>query len=321
MLLFVCSLFVLTAAEVISSNIAVGANIAFPAYPAGCTVCGASCSTTKNPFGVCNAKLKCVIRKTTPPNCGGGGGGSHAGVCPVATGIGSCIVTCSGDSACPSNQKCCSNGCGYTCVTPSGGGGVTHPGSCPAPSGFLGACIIACQGDGSCPYNQKCCSNGCGMTCVSPAGSGGGTHPGTCPVHNGPGPCIVSCTGDDSCAANQKCCSNGCGRQCMTPTGGCVALPCAYPGPCVWPSVLQTPTGPDGCPLCPKCVAPGGGGTCSVDSDCTNGFCWNGGCQSYSGVGGPCNGFILPPRRCAAGLYCNMSPIPDVGGTCQTTQG
>jgi hypothetical protein len=83
---------------------------------------------------------------------------------------------------------------------------------------------------------------------------------------------------------------------------------------------VTTPKDANGCPLCPTCT-PGGSGSCTADSDCTHGFCYNGGCQSYSGVGGPCNGFILPPRRCEPGLYCKMSNIPDVGGTCQKSGG
>ena len=38
--------------------------------------------------------------------------------CPAAEGIGACIVACSDNSNCANGQLCCSNGCGYQCMTP-----------------------------------------------------------------------------------------------------------------------------------------------------------------------------------------------------------
>jgi len=80
---------------------------------------------------------------------------------------------------------------------------------------------------------------------------------------------------------------------------------------CHAPNVSQPTKMPNGCPGCPKCVAP----NCTADN-CPNGYCWQTRCVPYSGPGEGCNGFILPPRRCRPGLVCNMSKIPDVGGTC-----
>uniref|UniRef100_A0A6I8P7P4 WAP domain-containing protein n=1 Tax=Ornithorhynchus anatinus TaxID=9258 RepID=A0A6I8P7P4_ORNAN len=31
---------------------------------------------------------------------------------------GDCVYYCKGDDSCPPGQKCCSNGCGYVCMTP-----------------------------------------------------------------------------------------------------------------------------------------------------------------------------------------------------------
>ena len=32
--------------------------------------------------------------------------------------IGICVEMCSDDSSCDGNKKCCSNGCGHTCMEP-----------------------------------------------------------------------------------------------------------------------------------------------------------------------------------------------------------
>jgi hypothetical protein len=39
------------------------------------------------------------------------------GNCPDP-GFGLCVITCQGDDSCPGNNKCCFNGCGYTCSSP-----------------------------------------------------------------------------------------------------------------------------------------------------------------------------------------------------------
>uniref|UniRef100_A0A8C1P7K8 WAP domain-containing protein n=1 Tax=Cyprinus carpio TaxID=7962 RepID=A0A8C1P7K8_CYPCA len=38
------------------------------------------------------------------------------GSCPKPVGFGLCAEMCSGDSSCPNNHKCCSNGCGHVCI-------------------------------------------------------------------------------------------------------------------------------------------------------------------------------------------------------------
>ncbi|XP_053408348.1 kielin/chordin-like protein [Mercenaria mercenaria] len=48
--------------------------------------------------------------------------GSKPGRCPRPTGIGICVEACTDDFSCQGRRKCCSNGCGYTCVPPENGG-------------------------------------------------------------------------------------------------------------------------------------------------------------------------------------------------------
>ena len=46
------------------------------------------------------------------------------GSCPAAVDGGSmglCVEECSGDESCGGNQKCCSNGCGHSCIEPAPG--------------------------------------------------------------------------------------------------------------------------------------------------------------------------------------------------------
>nr|QXO74904.1 hic15 [Sinohyriopsis cumingii] len=42
------------------------------------------------------------------------------GTCPRISGFGTCVEMCSSDSDCLGQKKCCSNGCGHTCQTPTG---------------------------------------------------------------------------------------------------------------------------------------------------------------------------------------------------------
>ncbi|KAL3869869.1 hypothetical protein ACJMK2_042496 [Sinanodonta woodiana] len=82
------------------------------------------------------------------------------GTCPKPPLRGVCVDLCFSDEGCPGSQKCCSNGCGHTCQTPT----VASPRTCPIPSG-VGMCVEECSSDANCPAGQMCCSNGCGHTC------------------------------------------------------------------------------------------------------------------------------------------------------------
>ena len=42
-----------------------------------------------------------------------------SGECPNTEGmIGICVEQCTADDSCEGEQKCCSNGCGHTCMAP-----------------------------------------------------------------------------------------------------------------------------------------------------------------------------------------------------------
>ena len=42
-----------------------------------------------------------------------------SGECPNTEGmIGICVEQCAADDSCEGEQKCCSNGCGHTCMAP-----------------------------------------------------------------------------------------------------------------------------------------------------------------------------------------------------------
>jgi len=138
---------------------------------------------------------------------------SHPGTCPtVARGtLGICMSSCSSDSDCGSDEKCCSNGCGSTCQQVAV---ASHAGTCPDTRGAIGTCVEMCTSDASCAVDEKCCSNGCGHVCRK-ALTRSVVHEGTCPdVSNSVGICIEGCTSDESCGADEKCCSNGCGHVC-----------------------------------------------------------------------------------------------------------
>ncbi|KAL8602078.1 hypothetical protein ACOMHN_007348 [Nucella lapillus] len=89
---------------------------------------------------------------------------------PSSASSGPCVVQCRSQSDCQADQACCSNGCGYTCVstTPSQ---VTKPGSCPLTFRILAreGCGSPCVTDGDCRGRQKCCRTArCGAACVAP---------------------------------------------------------------------------------------------------------------------------------------------------------
>uniref|UniRef100_A0A8C1P7M6 WAP domain-containing protein n=1 Tax=Cyprinus carpio TaxID=7962 RepID=A0A8C1P7M6_CYPCA len=134
------------------------------------------------------------------------------GVCPDDKDmIGVCVEDCFGDSECPDDEKCCSNGCGHVCMPPYK---AEKPGSCPKPVG-AGLCAEMCSGDSSCANNQKCCSNGCGHQCMPPYKE----KPGVCPMTLAGvgGSCEELCVNDFDCPRNEKCCSSICGGRLCTP--------------------------------------------------------------------------------------------------------
>ncbi|XP_075929275.1 uncharacterized protein LOC116950820 isoform X1 [Petromyzon marinus] len=210
--------------------------------------------------------------------------------------VGTCDEACTVDESCPGEQKCCSNGCGHSCVQPEdlilkdAELVPVKPGSCPTlPPDTVGTCDEACTDDDSCPGEQKCCSNGCGHSCVDPQvlrPSGltlpvlkpiqvepVAVKPGSCPTPppDAVGTCDEACTVDESCPGEQKCCSNGCGHSCVQPEdlilkdaelvavkpGSCPTLPPDTMGTCD-----EACTDDDSCPGEQKCCSNGCGHSC-----------------------------------------------------------
>ncbi|XP_033484350.1 WAP four-disulfide core domain protein 3 isoform X2 [Epinephelus lanceolatus] len=86
------------------------------------------------------------------------------GACPRRKwGSGPCAEFCSNDSDCPSNEKCCHNGCGHECIVPY----TVKRGRCALPQGTP-MCAEYCYHDGQCPGEQKCCKTTCGHACSEP---------------------------------------------------------------------------------------------------------------------------------------------------------
>ncbi len=80
---------------------------------------------------------------------------------------GLCSEECNSDSDCLAPHKCCSNGCGHVCTTPTLTPYHPPPYVCPTPSeDIAGICTQECNTT-SCDSGYQCCSNGCGQTCMS----------------------------------------------------------------------------------------------------------------------------------------------------------
>ncbi|XP_033634885.1 uncharacterized protein LOC117296122 isoform X1 [Asterias rubens] len=195
------------------------------------------------------------------------------GECPIVepSSFGICVQECDNDNGCSGEKKCCSNGCGNTCMDPLLPEVLPEPvtpklGECPIvePSSF-GICVQECDNDNGCSGEKKCCSNGCGNTCmdplmpeVDPVGpeiggpepvgpepvgpepvgpepvgpepvgpepvvplpvdpQGSAPKPGVCPMVDFAtvGVCSQECDDDSGCEGDKKCCTNGCGNTCM----------------------------------------------------------------------------------------------------------
>lgn len=101
----------------------------------------------------------------------------QAEVCPAVepdTG-GVCAELCSSDQDCNNTMKCCSNGCGRSCMVPDRIPYYSIPQQCPSSiSDRVGVCTITpnnCQSDTNCSDDQLCCRSGCGRVCTNPVQS------------------------------------------------------------------------------------------------------------------------------------------------------
>ena len=84
--------------------------------------------------------------------------------------MGACSELCSNDLDCNNTTKCCSNGCGRSCVVPDRIPYYSIPQQCPSTSDRVGICTITpnnCQSDKNCSDAQLCCQSGCGRVCTN----------------------------------------------------------------------------------------------------------------------------------------------------------
>ncbi|XP_050961044.1 WAP four-disulfide core domain protein 3 isoform X2 [Labeo rohita] len=234
------------------------------------------------------------------------------GVCPTndlgAATLGVCAEPCSLDSDCPNDEKCCSNGCGHQCISPST---YEKPGPCPKNLG-IGLCVESCSHDDDCPNNQKCCSNGCGHECMAPY-KAQPEKPGVCRIINVEeamlGVCAEMCSHDGDCPNDQKCCSNGCGHECMAPYK---AEP-EKPGACPTINFEKAKLG-----VCAE--------MCSHDGDCPNDRkCCSNGCghqcmAPYKEKPGVCPRRVIGVRLCEE-LCAHDTDCPDDEKCCSTKCG
>ncbi|XP_071805737.1 uncharacterized protein [Asterias amurensis] len=218
----------------------------------------------------------------------------HAGDCPlIDDGVfGVCSESCNHDGNCTETQKCCSNGCGHSCME------VVQPVVCaeimcaiycefgyqqtqdgcdtcscledtdPDLSGcpivnadVFGLCVEDCSTHSDCNEFHICCPNGCGHQCMAPINA---VKEGSCPVlEDGMiGLCVESCSSDGECNNDMKCCSNGCGHTCVQPVkavkeGSCPVIEDGMMGLCV-----ESCSSDGECNNDMKCCSNGCGHTC-----------------------------------------------------------
>uniref|UniRef100_S4RCB5 WAP domain-containing protein n=1 Tax=Petromyzon marinus TaxID=7757 RepID=S4RCB5_PETMA len=137
--------------------------------------------------------------------------------------IGICVNLCKDDDSCTGEQKCCSNGCGRTCMEPVR---PDKPGAC----AFVNMSNIRCEShdnkcadDQDCQGDRKCCNTGCRKPCCCAIISPVKRKPGFCPYVNAQlikcayRPDLNRCQQDWQCPGKEKCCSSGCLMICRKP--------------------------------------------------------------------------------------------------------
>ncbi|XP_042300240.1 WAP four-disulfide core domain protein 8-like, partial [Sceloporus undulatus] len=90
----------------------------------------------------------------------------HRGYCPWAERAVASSKSCSSDTDCALDEKCCPIEGHQRCAKAM----PANPGLCPKkplpPVSFT--CKNKCEDDRSCPEDQKCCFVDCGLKCVPP---------------------------------------------------------------------------------------------------------------------------------------------------------
>ncbi len=165
--------------------------------------------------------------------------------------IGTCDIQCMSDAGCADGKKCCSNGCGRSCV--------------PACSRIQ--CRINCRPFGGFAKDE----NGCEVCrCV---GLHISSSPKVCPAIDveSSGICVIGCDVDNECVNDgEMCCSNGCGKTCVK---------ACEPVRCRMFCEHGFGTDDDGCEIC-KCKVPPGCQEITCRMSCPYGFQRDGqGCE------------------------------------------
>ncbi|KAH0619357.1 hypothetical protein JD844_019402, partial [Phrynosoma platyrhinos] len=149
----------------------------------------------------------------------------HRGYCPRRESDMISSESCSWDTECALDEKCCTIEGNKRCTKAV----PVNPGLCPKkalPPVFI-PCRDRCRDDRSCPEGQKCCFVDCGLKCVPPESHHSGDQveldreldpegdhrapprPGECPNPTLPGlprPIQAYCVEDKPCPGEEKCC-------------------------------------------------------------------------------------------------------------------
>ena len=93
-------------------------------------------------------------------------------VCPTTSDsvIGTCSEDCSTDDNCEELEKCCSNGCGHSCMESINIPYYSPPMTCPPiDPAFAIFCNLhfSCESHDVCDEGELCCPRGCGDSCVT----------------------------------------------------------------------------------------------------------------------------------------------------------
>uniref|UniRef100_A0A5S6QHV5 WAP domain-containing protein n=1 Tax=Trichuris muris TaxID=70415 RepID=A0A5S6QHV5_TRIMR len=143
-------------------------------------------------------------------------GSNKLGTCPSADHVVGSGKTCTSDSECDGEQRCCTSSNGTMCIDPVELSETPKPGNCPWVSlhPSLWQNNHKCLGDSQCPGNKKCCDHSSGRMCRRPPGFPYESKPGKCK----PVTCKIDglaakrfCDSDAFCQGDLKCCPTDAG--------------------------------------------------------------------------------------------------------------
>jgi hypothetical protein len=179
--------------------------------------------------------------------------------------------------------------------------------SCTNPECTNGADGCPCTTPYDCELPNSCYSAYCDGTCHVQAIQPGGRcwifpcpHPDYCFGFCTAEPQCVECLDDEQCDAGHTCEVGGVCSRCDdgVKNGAETDVDCG-----------------GSCPLCP--------GTCNIDGDCPDGYCWQGSCvscrdgvQNGDEIGVDCGGYYGHCGYCA-GLYCQANNAQCASNSCE----